>query len=33
MPFAVPIDHKPTLSIHFHDPDGHPLEISTPAGV
>lgn len=30
IPFRGPIDHKPTASIYFHDPDGHPLEITTP---
>jgi catechol 2,3-dioxygenase-like lactoylglutathione lyase family enzyme len=33
IPFRGPIDHKPTRSIYFHDPDGHPLEITTLHGV
>lgn len=33
IPFRGPIDHKPTASIYFSDPDGHPLEITTPLRV
>lgn len=32
IPFRGPIDHKPTTSIYFHDPDGHPLEITVLLG-
>jgi glyoxylase I family protein len=28
--FRGPIDHGSTFSIYFHDPDGHPLEITAP---
>jgi catechol 2,3-dioxygenase-like lactoylglutathione lyase family enzyme len=28
--FRGPVDHGPTCSIYFHDPDGHPLEITAP---
>jgi len=30
IPFRGPVDHGPTCSIYFHDPDGHPLEITAP---
>lgn len=30
IPFRGPVDHKPTHSIYFKDPDGHPLEITAP---
>jgi catechol 2,3-dioxygenase-like lactoylglutathione lyase family enzyme len=28
--FRGPVDHGPTRSIYFLDPDGHPLEITAP---
>lgn len=28
IPFEGPIDHGRSESIYFHDPDGHPLEIT-----
>jgi catechol-2,3-dioxygenase len=30
IPFRGPIDHGQSLSIYFHDLDGHPLEITVP---
>jgi catechol 2,3-dioxygenase-like lactoylglutathione lyase family enzyme len=29
--FRGPVDHDPTVSIYFQDPDGNPLEITCPA--
>jgi catechol 2,3-dioxygenase-like lactoylglutathione lyase family enzyme len=29
--FRGPVDHGKSHSIYFHDPDGHPLEITVPA--
>jgi glyoxylase I family protein len=28
IPFRGPVDHGSAWSIYFHDPDGHPLEIT-----
>jgi len=28
--FRGPVDHGASFSIYFHDPDGHPLEITVP---
>lgn len=30
--FRGPVDHEPTISIYFQDPDGNPLEITCPSG-
>jgi catechol-2,3-dioxygenase len=30
--FHGPVDHGIAQSIYFKDPDGHPLEITCPAG-
>ncbi|HEU5311194.1 MAG TPA: VOC family protein [Candidatus Eisenbacteria bacterium] len=29
--FRGPVDHDPTVSIYFQDPDGNPLEITCPS--
>lgn len=32
VPFEGPLDHRLSRSLYFHDPDGHPLEITTYRG-